>query len=112
MFAPRRTSVVVWKNSRVVNTGMPTKRSSPFDLAIISEDIDISATSNSANRNCRQNNSDGCKTVGTKSMPSGLICPSMIGQVRGFEVTPILNCNLIKCPALMRGRARAFLFLS
>src|SRR6185312_17128947 len=103
MFAPRRTSVVVWKNSLVVNTGMPTNRSSPLDFAIISEDIDISATSNSANRNCRQNNSDGCKTVGTKSMPSGLICPSMIGQVRGFEVTPILNCNLMECPPLCEG---------
>jgi hypothetical protein len=32
---------------------MPTKRSSPFDFAIISDDIDISATSNSANRSCR-----------------------------------------------------------
>ena len=34
--------------------------------------------------------------MGTKSMPSGFICPSMIGQVRGFEVTPILNCNLMR----------------
>ena len=32
----------MWKNFRVVNTGMPTKRSSPFDFAIISDDIDIS----------------------------------------------------------------------
>ena len=52
----------MWKNIRVVNTGMPTKRSSPFDFAIISDDIDISATSNSAKRNCRQNSSDGCST--------------------------------------------------
>src|SRR5712691_9999316 len=95
--APRRTSVVVWKKRRVVNTGMPTKRSSPLDLAIISEDIDISATSNSANRSCRQNNSDGCNTVGTRSIPSGLTAPSMIGQVRGFDVMPRLNWSFMVC---------------
>ena len=75
MFAPRRTSVVVWKNSRVVNTGMPTNRSSPLDFAIISDDIDISATSNSANRNCRQNSSDGCRHGGNEVDAVGLDLP-------------------------------------
>src|SRR5262245_28306035 len=74
---------------------MPTKRSSPLDFAIISDDTDISATSNSANRSCRQNSSEGCRTVGTRSIASGVTCPSMIGQVRGFEVRPMLNCNLM-----------------
>jgi hypothetical protein len=81
----------VWKNIRVVNTGMPAKRSSPFDFAIISDDIDISATSNSANRSCRQNSSDGCSTVGVRSTPSTFTAPSMIGQVRGLEVMPMLS---------------------
>ena len=60
--ASLRTSMRVWKNLRVVKTGMPTKRSSPFDFAIISDEIDISDTSNSAKRNCRQNSSEGCST--------------------------------------------------
>ena len=38
--------------------------------------------------------------------------PSMIGHVRGLLVMARLSCNLMECPALMRGRARAFLFLS
>ncbi len=71
--------MVVWKNLRVVNTGMPTKRSSPFDFAIISDEIDISETSNSAKRNCRQNSSEGCSTVGRKSMLSGFTLPSITG---------------------------------
>ena len=83
--------MVVWKNIRVVNTGMPTKRSSPFERAIISDEIDISDTSNSAKRNCRQNSSDGCSTVGTRSMPSGFTRCSMIGQVRGLSVMPMLS---------------------
>ena len=70
---------------------MPTKRSSPFDFAIISDDIDISATSNSAKRNCRQNSSDGCSTVGVRSMPSTFTAPSMTGQVRGLDVMPMLS---------------------
>ena len=81
----------MWKNFRVVNTGMPTKRSSPFERAIISDDIDISETSNSANRNCRQNSSDGCSTVGMRSIPSTSTAPSMTGQVRGLEVMPMLS---------------------
>src|SRR4029453_1176203 len=68
-------------------------RSSPLDLAIISDDTDISATSNSAKRSCRQNSSEGCRTVGTRSIASGVICPSMIGQVRGLDVRPMLNCS-------------------
>ena len=32
---------------------------------MVSDDIDISDTSNSAKRSCRQNISDGCTTVGT-----------------------------------------------
>ena len=57
----------------------------------MNDDIDISDTSNSAKRNCRQNSSDGCKTVGTRSMPSGLTRCSMTGQVRGLSVMPMLS---------------------
>ena len=49
MPASRRASMSVWKNLRVVKIGSPTQRSSPRDFAIISDDIDISETSKSAN---------------------------------------------------------------
>jgi hypothetical protein len=91
ILASLRTRIRVWKNIRVVNTGMPTKRSSPFDFAIISDDIDISATSNSVKRNCRQNNSEGCSTDGVRSTPSTFTAPSITGHVRGLEVMPILS---------------------
>ena len=66
-------------------------RRRPCDFAIISDEIDISETSNSAKCSCRQNSSDGCSTVGRRSMPSGFTLPSMIGQVRGLEVMPMLS---------------------
>src|SRR2546422_586111 len=59
------TRISAWKNFLVVKTGRPTQRSSPFDRAIISEENDISETSKSAKRSCRQKSSDGCTRLGT-----------------------------------------------
>src|SRR5580704_7308282 len=73
---------------------MPTNRSSPRLRIIISSDIDISETSNSAKLSCRQNISAGPSTVLVKSMPSALARPSMIGQVRGLLVMARLSCKL------------------
>ena len=50
MPASARTRIRVWKNSRVVNTGSATHGVGPRAVAISSDDIDISETSNSANR--------------------------------------------------------------
>ncbi len=66
-----RTMMLVWKNRRMVNTGIATQRVSPRAVAMMSDDIDISEMSNSANRNCRQNISDGWIMVGRSSMPCG-----------------------------------------
>src|SRR5712691_3762490 len=44
------TRISAWKNFLVVKIGRPIQRSSPFDLAIISEENDISETSKSAKR--------------------------------------------------------------
>ena len=66
-----RTMMLVWKNRRMVNTGIATQRVSPRAVAMMSDDIDISEMSNSAKRNCRQNISDGWIIVGTSSMPCG-----------------------------------------
>ena len=98
--ASRRTMISVWKNFRVVKTGRPSQRSSPPARAIISEDTDISDRSKSPNRNCRQNISEGCRMVGTSSMPSGCTVPSRIGQVLGLEVMARLSCSFM---ALRRG---------
>src|SRR3984957_476307 len=100
ILASRRTMISVWKNFRVVKTGSPSQRSSPPARAIISEETDISDRSKSAKRNCRQNISDGCRMVGTSSMPSGCTAPSRIGQVLGLEVMARLSCNFM---ALRRG---------
>src|SRR5215470_2221685 len=48
-----RTMMLVWKNLRMVKTGIATQRVSPRDTEMMSDDIDISDTSNSAKRNCR-----------------------------------------------------------
>ena len=63
--------MLVWKNLRMVKTGIATQRVSPRAVEMISDDIDISDTSNSAKRNCRQNISDGCIIVGTSLIPCG-----------------------------------------
>src|SRR5580698_6124792 len=91
----RLTKIVVWKNSRVVKIGKPTKRVSPCPGTIMNDEHDISDTANSAKCNCRQNSSDGCRTVGIRSMPSGFTVPSRIGQVRGLLVMPMLNCRFM-----------------
>src|ERR1700733_2539532 len=77
---------------------MPTKRSSPRLRIIISSDIDISETSNSAKLSCRQNISAGPRIVLMKSMPSALTRPSMIGRVRGLLVMARLSCRLAMFP--------------
>ena len=51
--------MLVWKNRRIVNTGIATQRVSPRAVEMISDDIDISEMSNSAKRSCRQNISEG-----------------------------------------------------
>src|SRR5579862_3735409 len=77
---------------------MPTNRSSPRLRIIISSDIDISETSNSAKLSCLQNISAGPSTVLVKSMPSALTLPSTIGQVRGLLVMARLSCRLATLP--------------
>src|SRR5262252_9310924 len=71
MPASARTWMRVWKNSRVVNTGSATHGVGPRAVEIKSDDIDISDTSNSAKRSCRQNISDGWRTVGESAMLRG-----------------------------------------
>src|SRR5579862_3584328 len=92
----RLTSIVVWKNRRVVKIGSPTNRASPCPITIKNDEHDISDTANSAKCNCRQNSSDGCSTVGIRSMPSTFTVPSRIGQVRGLLVIPMLSWRFIK----------------
>src|ERR1700719_3967420 len=77
---------------------MPTNRSSPRLRIIMSSDIDISETSNSAKLSCRQNISAGPSTVLAKSMPSALTRPSTIGQVRGLLVMARLSRRLAMLP--------------
>src|SRR5579859_98419 len=86
---------------------MPTKRSSPRSRIIISSDIDISDTSNSAKLSCRQNISAGPSTVTAKSMPSTLTRPSMIGQVRGLLVMARLSCKLAMAASYNKFTPRA-----
>ena len=47
--------------------------------------------SKSPNLSWRQKISDGCETVMTRSTPSTLTVPSMIGQVRGFGAKLMLS---------------------
>jgi hypothetical protein len=75
----------------MVKTGIATQRVSPRDTAMISDDIDISETSNSAKRNCRQNISDGCTMVGTSLIPCGATRPSSSGRVRSLSESAILS---------------------
>src|SRR5882724_9405239 len=86
-----RTMMLVWKNLRMVKTGIATQRVSPRDVAMMSDDIDISDTSNSANRNCRQNISDGCTMVGTSLIPCGTTRPSSSGRVRSLSESAMLS---------------------
>ena len=61
---------------------------------MVSDDIDISDTSNSANFNCRQNISDGCNAVGCSLMASGAIRPSRTARVFSFSDSAMLNSSL------------------
>jgi hypothetical protein len=83
--------MLVWKNMRMVKTGIATQRVSPRDDAMMSEDIDISDTSNSAKRSCRQNISDGCTTVMRGLMPCGTTRPSISGRVRSLSDNAMLS---------------------
>src|SRR5262245_29205020 len=83
--------MLVWKNLRMVKTGIATQRVSPRDVAMISDDIDISDTSKSAKRSCRQNISDGCTMVGTSLIPCGTTRPSSSGRVRSLSDSAMLN---------------------
>jgi hypothetical protein len=85
----------VWKNRRVVKMGSPTQRSSPPATAISSDEYDISETSKSAKRSCRQNISEGCTADGISSIPSGCTVPSWIGHVRGLEDAARLRRSFI-----------------
>ena len=78
----------------VVKIGRPMKRSSPCASVIISEDIDISLMSKSANFSCRQKISDGCDGVTTRSTPSTVTRPSISGQVRGLAAKLIESGSL------------------
>jgi hypothetical protein len=57
---------------------------------MISEENDISETSKSAKRSCRQKSSDGCTALGMSSIPSGFTLPAKIGQVLGLEAIAML----------------------
>src|SRR5215475_10557814 len=91
MPASVRTRMRVWKNSRVVNTGSATHGVGDRAVEINSDDIDISDTSNSAKRNCRQNISDGWRTVAVRSMPSALTALSIRGRVFGLSERAMLR---------------------
>src|SRR5882762_7764135 len=91
MPASARTRMRVWKNSRVVNSGSATHGVGERAVEISSDDIDISDTSNSANRNCRQNISDGWRTVAVRSRPSALTAPSISGRVLGLSESAMLK---------------------
>src|SRR5260221_3242207 len=91
MPASARTRMRVWKNSRVVNTGSATHGVGERAVEINSDDIDISDTSNSAKRNCRQNISDGWRTVAVRSRPSALTAPSISGRVFGLLESAMLR---------------------
>ena len=86
-----RTMMLVWKNLRMVKTGIATQRVSPRDVEMMSDDIDISETSNSAKRSCRQNISDGCTMVGTSLIPCGRTRPSSSGRVRSLSESAMLS---------------------
>jgi hypothetical protein len=58
---------------------------------MMSDDIDISDTSNSAKRSCRQNISDGCTTVTTGLIPCGTTRPSISGRVRSLSDRAMLS---------------------
>src|SRR4029453_9761060 len=75
----------------MVKTGIATHRVSPRDTAMMSDDIDISDTSNSAKRSCRQNISDGCTMVGTSLIPCGTTRPSSSGRVRSLSESAMLS---------------------
>src|SRR5262249_1176209 len=81
----------VWKNSRVVNTGSATHGVGERAVEINSDDIDISDTSNSANRSCRQNISDGWRTIAVRSMPSAVPAPSITRRVFGLSESAMLK---------------------
>src|SRR5262245_56689578 len=88
-----RTMMLVWKNLRMVKTGIATTRVAPREAAMISDDIDISDTSNSAKRSCRQNISEGCTMVGTSVIPCGATRPSSSGRVRSLSESAMLSCR-------------------
>ena len=76
--------VPVWKKRRVVKTGMPTHCVGPCEVAIVSDEFDISETSNSAYFSCRKNISEGCSGVMSRSIPSAVTVPSMIACERAL----------------------------
>src|SRR3954452_18070181 len=61
---------------------------------MVSDDIDISDTSNSANFNCRQNISDGCSAVGCSLIAAGAIRPSRMARVFPFFDSAMVNSSL------------------
>jgi hypothetical protein len=76
-------------------------------MVMSSDEIDISETSNSACRSWRQNISEGCRIVGTRSIPSGATVPSSIGQVLGLEEMAMLSVIFILSLSLFVGEPPA-----
>ena len=60
---------------------------------MVSDDIDISDTSNSANFSCRQNISEGCSAVGCSLIASGAMRPSRTARVFSFSESAMLSSN-------------------
>src|SRR5262245_49034906 len=104
-----RTMMLVWKNLRMVKTGIATQRVSPRDTEMMSDDIDISETSNSAKRNCRQNISDGCTMVGRSLIPCGTTRPSIRGRVRSLSESAMLSS---RSEVVINGRGGKIVFRS
>ena len=63
-------------------------------MAIRSEEMDISETSNSAKWSCRQNISEGWAVLTERSIASGCTTPWVIGRVRGLSDNIMLKPRL------------------
>lgn len=95
------TYMPVWKNRRVVKTGMAVHVRSPLASATSREDSDSSEMSNSPNFSCRQNISDACTAVEVRSTPSTVTVPSSSGRVIALGVSAALSDRLLnECSCL------------
>jgi hypothetical protein len=95
MSASARTMMRVWKNSRDVKTGIAAQSFAPCEVAIISEDNDISDTSKSPYFSWRQNISDGWIAVARKRMACAVTSPSSSGRVFSLSASARLRSSFV-----------------